>query len=72
MAAERPRFELIAPSASAEQAAAIAAAIERFRRATAPPAAPPAAPVDPWLEAAILEGVSREHLEDSSDHWINT
>jgi hypothetical protein len=48
------------PPASPAQAAAIAAAIEQFMRATAPaPTASDEQP-DPWLRAAILEGVTRE------------
>jgi hypothetical protein len=48
------------PAASPEEAAAIVAAIERFMRATAPgPAAPVPSGPDPWLRAAILEGVAR-------------
>jgi len=47
-------------SASPEQAAAIAAAIERFQRATAPPASAGDERPDPWIRAAILEGVTRE------------
>jgi len=47
-------------SASPAQAAAIAAAIERFQRATAPgPTADDEQP-DLWLRTAILEGVTRE------------
>jgi hypothetical protein len=50
-------------SASPEQAAAIAAAIERFTRATAPlPGSSDEGP-DPWVRAAILEGVTREDPE---------
>ncbi len=56
----RPRLEVIAPSASAEEAAAVAAAIERFLRDTAPPPAPPAPlHVPPWQRAALLEGTGR-------------
>lgn len=49
---------LVSPPATPEQAAAIAAAVQRFQLETAPPAA--AAPSGPgsWLEAALLEGVS--------------
>jgi hypothetical protein len=50
-------------AASPEQAAAIAAAIERFIRATAPPLAGSEERPDPWLRAAILEGVTREDPE---------
>jgi hypothetical protein len=60
-------------SASAEQAAAIVAALERFMRATAPSSGAGAAePRDAWSVAAILEGISREHLPDAGDPWINT
>jgi hypothetical protein len=47
-------------STSPAQAAAIAAAIERFQRATAPPATPSDESLDPWIRAAILEGVARD------------
>jgi hypothetical protein len=46
--------------ATPEQAAAIAAAIERFQRATEPPATPSDESPDPWIRAAILEGIMRE------------
>jgi hypothetical protein len=64
-------LQLIAPSASPEEAAAIVAALERFRRATAPSPAHGQAP-DPWLRAAILEGVTREDDWDMPHPWINT
>jgi hypothetical protein len=47
-------------AASPEQAAAIAAAIEMFMRATAPAATQSEERPDPWVRAAILEGVTRE------------
>jgi hypothetical protein len=52
----RPQIELITPSASPQEAAAIAAAIERFLAETAPA---PAAdrPRSPWQRAALQEGV---------------
>jgi hypothetical protein len=60
------------PSASAEETAAIVAAMERFWRATAPaPATAPAGP-DPWLRAAMLERVSTRDDADLRDPWINT
>jgi hypothetical protein len=43
-------------SASADEAAAIAAAIERFRAETTPEA-PAVEAVNPWTRAALLEGV---------------
>jgi hypothetical protein len=48
------------PPASPAQAAAIAAAIEQFMRATAPPASTSDERPDAWIRAAILEGVTRE------------
>ena len=68
----RPQLELIAPSASPAEAAAIVAALERFMRDTAPPTAPPAQTLDPWLRAAMLEGVARTGPADEPDPWINT
>ncbi len=51
------RFEIEAPSASPEEAAAIAAALERFLGETAP--APQAAsPRSRWQQAALREGVA--------------
>ena len=67
----RPELQLIAPSASPEEAAAIVAALERFIRDTAPSAAPEPEP-DPWQRAAILEGVGRDDPGDLTDPWINT
>jgi hypothetical protein len=67
-----PRLKLIAPSASAEEAAAVVAALEQFIRATAPCAPPPAQGQDPWRRAALLEGVEREGQGDLPDPWINT
>jgi hypothetical protein len=64
--------QLIAPSATGEEAAAIVAALERFRRATVTPTAPVAAGPDEWSRAAILEGVSRQAHGDDRDPWINT
>ena len=72
MATRQPRLQLIEQSASPEEAAAIVAALERFMRATAPPASPPAPALDGWRRAAILEGISREPEEDVSSPWINT
>ena len=52
----RPRIELGRASASPEEAAAIAAAIEQFLRDTAP--APAAGPLSSgWARAALYEGV---------------
>jgi hypothetical protein len=50
-------------TASPAQAAAITAAIEQFMRATAPLPVSSEEPPDPWVRAAILEGVTREDPE---------
>jgi hypothetical protein len=72
MVNRRPRLELLAPSASPEEAAAVVAALERFMRATAAPHAEAPERPDPWQRAAILEGVEREDPGDVRDPWINT
>jgi hypothetical protein len=72
MVNRRPKLELIAPSASPAEAAAIVAALERFMRDTAPHLAPPVGSVDRWTRAAMLEGVAREGLAAEPDPWINT
>jgi hypothetical protein len=64
--------ELAAASASPEEAAAIAAALETFVRATAPPASSFVQTTDPWRRAAILEAVLREPEDDPLHPWINT
>jgi hypothetical protein len=56
----RPRLRLEGSAASPEEAAAVIAAVEQFLRDTLPPAAPPDPAPDPWLRAALLEGVARE------------
>lgn len=66
----RPHLQLIAPSASPEEAAAIVAALERFMRATAPPAAQTAPQHDEWRTTALLEGVSREPATDLQHPWL--
>jgi hypothetical protein len=70
MAALYPAVEEIAPAPSAEEAAAIVAAIARFMRDTLP--APPALlkGQDAWQRAAILEGVTSE--DEGPEPWINT
>jgi hypothetical protein len=56
----RPRLELHGSRASAEEAAAVIAAIEQFLRDTAPTPAPVEAPPNPWVQTALREGVERE------------
>ena len=55
----RPRIELSDGTASPEEAAAIAGAIEQFLRDTAPPPAPAGERVDPLLRAGLFEGTKR-------------
>jgi hypothetical protein len=67
--------EQLSGDPSPAEAAAIVAAIERFMRATAPAPTPVPNGPDPWLRAAILEGVAREDGGGSSPNlpepWIN-
>jgi hypothetical protein len=56
----RPRIELRHGSASPEEAAAIAAAIEQFLRDTAPPP-DPGEKMAPWLRAGLFEGAGLDH-----------
>ena len=53
----RPAIQVIAPAASPEQAAAIAAALERFLHDTAPTLAARQPVANPWERAALAEGV---------------
>ena len=71
---DRPaHLQLIAPSASPEEAAAIVAALERFMRATAPtPATASVNVLDGWRRAAVLEGVRGQSEPGMPDPWINT
>jgi hypothetical protein len=73
MAPVNRHLQSIPSAPSPEEAAAIVAALERFMRATAPPASVGSThTVDGWRRAAILEGISREPRADASDPWINT
>ncbi len=53
--------------ATLHEAAAIAAAIEQFRRDTAPPATAAMPERSPWQRAALLEGTRRE--PDAPSPW---
>jgi hypothetical protein len=59
----RPRIEIGAASASPEEAAAVAAAIERFLIETAP--APQPTRQNPWQRAALREGIASRQIEPS-------
>jgi hypothetical protein len=56
----RPKLTIVAPSATAEEAAAVVAALERFMRETAPPPVRPAPSRSPWQQAALQESVARQ------------
>ncbi len=56
----RPRIEVAGASASPEETAAIAAAIEGFLRDTAPPPAPAGPTMSPWQRAALFENARRD------------
>jgi len=56
----RPQLQIVGPSASAEEAAAVMAALDRFLRDTTPPPAPAAPTESAWTRAARREGVDRE------------
>jgi hypothetical protein len=71
MAERTAHLQLIPPSASPEEAAAIVAALERFISATAA-STPPSQAGDPWRRAAMLEGVQREDQGEAGNPWINT
>lgn len=65
MVNRRPQLEIVAPSASPEEAAAVVAALERFMRDHAPPPAATTPARNPWQRAALFEGVGREPSEPS-------
>ena len=63
----RPKIEVKTGAASPEEAAAIAAAIEQFLHDTAPAPAPEGDTVNPWLRAALYEGVG--YAADTPQPW---
>jgi hypothetical protein len=66
----RPRIE-VRQSASPEEAAAIAAAIEQFIRDTAPAPAADGPSMSPWLRAGLLEGTRRGPAELPSSYGFS-
>jgi hypothetical protein len=58
----RPRIEIVSPSASESEAAAIVAALEQFLADTAPASAATGAPVSAWQRAALEDGISARQL----------
>jgi hypothetical protein len=64
----RPKLRIVAPAASAEEAAAVVAALERFMRDTAPlPAPAPPARLSAWARASLLEATG--HAADEPAAW---
>ncbi|HET9718796.1 MAG TPA: hypothetical protein VFP55_01835 [Solirubrobacteraceae bacterium] len=56
----RPKLLTIAPGASPEEAAAVAAAVEQFMRQTTPVVVASLPAPNPWAQAALHEGISRQ------------
>ena len=65
----RPRIELAPASATPEEAAAIAAAIEQFLRDTAPAPEPAGPRVSPWLRAGLFESAGL--AADAPAPWVD-
>lgn len=63
----RPRIEVTQSTASPEEAAAIAAAIEQFLRDTAPPPREERPALNPWQRAGLFEGVGM--ASDAHSPW---
>lgn len=66
----RPQLELIAPSASPEEAAAIVAALEQFMRNHAPVFVAGGEKPAAWQRASLME--SHKHVGWSPDPWGDT
>jgi hypothetical protein len=63
-------------SPSAEEAAAIAAAVERFAAETAAPGVDEGEAVGPWQRAALVEGVGakgtvQDYLVEGGAKWLS-
>jgi hypothetical protein len=63
----RAKLTIVAPHASAEEAAAVVAALEQFIRTSSPPTAEHEPATSAWLDAALREGVSRQ--PDAAPPW---
>jgi hypothetical protein len=64
----------MARSPSEDEAAAIVAAIERFRAETAAAPAGEGAAIGPWQRAALLEGVSAKGTvvdSEGGERWLS-
>lgn len=62
----RPRIELVTPAASAGEAAAIVAALERFLADTAPAPAASGPSQSAWQRAALEEGISARRVSGAA------
>jgi hypothetical protein len=72
MIRDTAHLRLVTPAPTGEEAAAIVAALEHFKRQTTS-ASPALAPtVDGWRAAAALEGIDRADHHDLYHPWINT
>jgi hypothetical protein len=58
----RPRIEILSSGASAAEAAAVVAAIERFLADTAPAPADEGPAISPWARAALEEGIAARQV----------
>ena len=63
----RPRIEVRTGAATPEEAAAIDAAIEQFLRDTTPAPSAEGEELNPWLRAALYEGVG--YAADAPQPW---
>jgi hypothetical protein len=74
MTGSRRQLQVVVPTASPAEAAAIVAALERFVRETAPQPLPQSTAPDPWTRVAMLEGVARgaQEGDETLAPWINT
>jgi hypothetical protein len=61
-ATHRPRIRIEGATASPEETAAVAVAMERFLAETAPAAAP-VERQNPWQRAALREGIASRQIE---------
>ena len=52
------QISAVSPAPDEKEAAAIAAALEAFRRSFTAPAADAGPQMSPWLQAALLDGVN--------------
>jgi hypothetical protein len=58
----RPRIEILSSGASASEAAAVVAAIERFLEDTAPAPAAEGPAISPWARAALEDGIAARQV----------